>query len=229
MTLAVEMLRRYPVKAIGGESCPSLRLDGRGVEGDRWYAVTEADGRLATFKTSGRFRRRDELAEFRSGTDASGTWVAHGERTWRVGDAELDRFLTETLGADVRVAPEGETPHVDAGAVSLVGTATLDWCREHLDVDADPRRLRPNLVVRTEEAFEEEAWSGEVQVGDVVLRAVEKIVRCRTIDLAQDGVATTTPWLKGLGKGRDLSAGIYLDVVSPGEVHVGDDVRPGER
>ena len=28
---------------------------------------------------------------------------------------------------------------------------------------------------------------------------VERVERCRTVDLAQDGVATTTPWLKALG------------------------------
>ena len=65
-----------------------------------------------------------------------------------VGDAELDRVLSEHLGAEVRVLPETGTPHQDAGQVSLVGTASLDWCREHLGVDGDRRRIRPNLVVQ---------------------------------------------------------------------------------
>ena len=64
------------------------------------------------------------------------------------------------MGDPVRVLAEGATPHQDDGQVSLVGTASLDWCREHLGVDADRRRIRPNLVVDTSEPFVEETWTG---------------------------------------------------------------------
>jgi hypothetical protein len=56
---------------------------------------------------------------------------------------------------------------------------------------------------------------------------VERIERCRTIDLAQDGVATTTRWLKALGGSRELCVGVYADVVTPGSVAVGDPVEVG--
>jgi uncharacterized protein YcbX len=93
-------------------------------------------------------------------------------------------------------------------------------------VDADPRRLRANLVVDTSTPFEEESW-GTVDVGDVRLTAVERIERCRTIDLAQDGVATGTRWLKPLTAAREMCVGVYLSVDSPGAVSVGDPVRAG--
>jgi uncharacterized protein YcbX len=41
-------LRRYPVKAMGGESLQSVRLDARGLEGDRWFAVETFHGTLIT-------------------------------------------------------------------------------------------------------------------------------------------------------------------------------------
>ncbi len=118
---------------------------------------------------------------------------------------------------------ENGTSHFDAGAVSLVGTATLEWCARELGVDADRRRLRTNVIVETAEPFEEEGWVGhEVAIGDVRLSVVERVERCRTIDLAQDGVATTTPWLKALASGRELCVAVYADVVDPGSLAVGD-------
>jgi uncharacterized protein YcbX len=51
-------IRRYPVKAMGGESLDSVQVEARGVLGDRRYAVVDGDGKLASGKHSRRFRRR---------------------------------------------------------------------------------------------------------------------------------------------------------------------------
>ena len=59
MPLQVVALRRYPVKAMGGESLGLAQVDERGLVGDRWFAVVDADGRFATGKSSRRFRRHD--------------------------------------------------------------------------------------------------------------------------------------------------------------------------
>jgi uncharacterized protein len=117
--------------------------------------------------------------------------------------------------------------HFDARPVSIVGTATIDWCARELGVDADRRRLRTNLVLQTAEPFEEETWIGrKVEVGvQVRLAVVERVERCRTIDLAQDGVTATTPWLKALGRSRELCVAVYADVIDAGTVTVGDVVR----
>jgi uncharacterized protein YcbX len=81
------------------------------------------------------------------------------------------------------------------------------------------------VVVETLEPFIEETWIGQlVQVGDVQLRVVSRIERCRTVDLAQDGVADTTPLLKALGRSRDVCLGVYADVVGPGSLSIGDEV-----
>jgi len=222
----VQEIRRYPVKAMGGESLESVEVEPRGLAGDRWYAVVDADGRLATGKHSRRFRRRDEVFEFSSGTTDEGVRVRGRGGDWPVGDPALDRALSTAMGDPVRVLPEATTPHFDAGAVSLVGTASLAWCREHLGVDADRRRIRPNLVVATDEPFVEETWTGPVTVGAVVLRPVERIERCRMIDIAQEGLPADGRWLKALASAREMSLGVYLDVATPGPLGVGDEVRP---
>ncbi len=224
----VTALRRYPVKAMGGESLERATLDARGLTGDRWYAVVDGDGRFATAKDSRRFRRRDEVFAYAAATGADGTVeVSRDGRTWRVGDADLDAELSTSFGDPVRVLPEQGTPHYDAAAVSLVGTATLAWCARELGVDADPRRLRVNVLLETDEPFVEEGWQGRtLDLGSARLVVDERIERCRTIDLAQDGVATTERWLKALGGSRDLCVGIYARVDRPGDIAVGDEVRP---
>jgi uncharacterized protein YcbX len=221
----LQEIRRYPVKAMGGESVESVTLDSRGLVGDRAYAVVDADGKLATGKHSRRFRRRDEVFEFASRTTAEGVRVWGRGGDWAVSGDGLDAVLSEVMGDPVRVLPETSTPYFDAGAVSLIGTASLAWCRDHLGVDADCRRIRPNLVVETTEPFVEETWTGEVAIGGVRLTPVERIERCRMIDIAQEGLPRDGRWLKALTQAREMSLGIYLGVVGPGVVSVGDEVR----
>jgi uncharacterized protein len=123
----------------------------------------------------------------------------------------------------VRVTPEGDVPHQDGGAVSLVGSATLRWCADRWGIDADPRRLRANVVVDSDEPFVEETWVGrDLHVGSATLRVVERVERCRTIDLAQDGTTPADRWLTVLGRERDVRVAVYADVVSPGLLTVGD-------
>lgn len=221
-------IRRYPVKAMTGESLTTAVVDGRGLAGDRWWAVTDADGRLASHKDSRRFRRRDGIEGFAAATEADGTVRVTGAGgSWAVGDDGLDEALSRTLSTPVTVAAEGGVPHQDAAAVSVVGTATLRWCADRWGVDADPRRLRVNLLVETDEPFDEETWVGrQVAVGDVVLGFDERAERCRTIDLAQDGLSASTRWLKPLGQERDLCLAVYASVVTPGTLSVGDAVVP---
>jgi uncharacterized protein YcbX len=220
-------IRRYPVKAMGGESLAAVDVEPRGLVGDRAYAVVDGDGKLATGKHSRRFRRRDEVFGFSSRTTPDGVVVRGRDVEWAAPGDDLDLALSEAMGDDVRVLPETTTPFFDAGAVSLVGTASLRWCAEHLGVDADRRRIRPNLVVETDEAFVEETWTGTLGIGGVRLSPVERIERCRMIDIAQEGLPRDGRWLKALTATREMSLGVYLEVVEPGAVRVGDEVRVG--
>jgi hypothetical protein len=217
-------IRRYPVKAMGGESLAVVRIDTRGLTGDRAYAVVDGDGKLATGKHSRRFRRRDEVFEFAARTVLGGIRVTGRGGDWPAPSDEVDRVLSEAMGDAVRLLPEAGVPYFDAGQVSMVGTASLAWCREHLGVDADRRRIRPNLVVDTDEPFVEESWAGEVSIGDVRLRPVERIERCRMIDVAQEGLPQEGRWLKSLTAAREMCLGVYLDVAQPGTLATGDEV-----
>jgi uncharacterized protein len=223
----VHEIRRYPVKSMAGESLDAVEVDARGLAGDRWYAVVDGDGKLASGKHSARFRRRDAVFDYAARTTDDGVRVTGRGGGWTVGDPALDAALSGVMGDPVRVLAEAATPHQDQGEVSLVGTASLDWCREHLGVDADRRRIRPNLVVDTSEPFVEETWTGLVSVGTARLRFDQRIERCRMIDIAQDGLPPEGGWLKALTDTRELCLGIHLDVVEPGTIRRGDEVRLG--
>jgi uncharacterized protein YcbX len=223
----VREIRRYPVKSMAGESLEAVEVDARGLAGDRWYAVVDGDGKLASGKHSTRFRRRDAVFEHAARTTEGGVLVTGRGGEWSVGDAELDDALSSAMGDPVRVLAEAATPHQDQGEVSLIGTASLDWCREHLGVDADRRRIRPNLVIDTSEPFVEETWTGPVTVGSARFRFDQRIVRCRMIDIAQEGLPREGGWLKALTDTREICLGIHLDVVEPGTIRLGDEVRLG--
>lgn len=224
----VTSLRRYPVKALGGEELSSVALDERGLAGDRWYAVVDGDGHFAALKDTRRFRRRDAVVGYSATTSADGDVVVRcGDRTWTVGDPALDRHLTAATGTAQRVAPEGAVPHQDGGSVSLVGTATLAWCAQRWGGSGDPRRLRVNIVVETDEPFVEETWVGRpLAIGSAVLAVTERVPRCRTVDVPQDGTEPDVPWLKALGAERDLCLAVYADVTTPSTIAVGDPVLP---
>lgn len=226
MDIRVAELRRYPVKSMGGEALTTAVLNARGIEGDRWYAVEDDDGHFASGKNTRRFRRRDAVFSYAAATTPSGGVTVRGPGgEWQIGDSSLDQHLSATMGVGVRVRPEAGVPHQDGGSVSIVGTATLAWCAERWGIDADPRRLRVNILLATDEAFVEEQWiDREVAIGAVRLRGVQRVPRCRMVDIDQDGARADGRWLKPLTAERDMCLAVYADVAKVGVVCLGDDV-----
>lgn len=219
-------IRRYPVKSMGGEALDSVALDARGITGDRWYAVQDGEGHFASGKNTRRFRRYDAVFDYSARTLDGAVVVAGPEGQWQVGDPHLDATLTARMETPVKVLPEREVPHQDMGAVSLIGTATPDWCASRWGLNADPRRLRVNVVVGTTEPFAEEEWQGQrIAIGEAELDVVERAPRCRMIDLDQDGAKADGRWLKPLAAERDMFLAMYAAVVEPARIALGDEVR----
>lgn len=217
-------IHRHPVKAMGGEVLDFVELDERGLIGDRGWAVVTADGKFASVKDSRRFRRHDEVFEYAATISSSGVFVTGHQGHWQAGDPALDEELSRRLGAPVRLQPEQDVSFFDSSPVSVVGTATLEWFRANGDIDADHRRLRANLLVETEEPFVEDSWTGaDLRVGAVRLHVTRQITRCRFIDQAQNGLETTTEWLKALGT-RAAQLAVYAEVLTPGLIRAGDRV-----
>jgi hypothetical protein len=80
-----------------------------------------------------------------------------------------------------------------------------------------------NIVVESTEPFVEERWvDRELQLGSTRLRVVERVPRCRMIDIRQDGLEPGSQWLKPLAQERGMSLAVYADVSQPGRIRLGD-------
>ncbi len=232
---------RYPVKSMAGEALQAVELDERGLVGDRAWAVYGADGRLASGKTTQRFRRMDAVFTLAAQTAAGSAEgeavvVLASDATWLMaGESGTDSALADIFGEPVALRLEslGAGPsqllggHLDAGSVSIVGTATLVALGELLGgAPVDPRAVRTNLVVSTDEPYVEETWLGrEIRTGAARLRVIEQIERCRMIDLDHVGLPGRPGLLKAVASHRDLCAGVYAEIVAVGRLEVGASLR----
>jgi uncharacterized protein len=233
MSFVVEQIWRYPVKSIGGERIESTRADGDGVQGDRVWAVQDAAGKLGSGKNSRRFTRifgllgltarYEDLAEPPIVTGGDG-------QDYPVATGAADQFLAALAGKRVWVRRDTGIMHFDGVPFTLVGTATLDWLAAQLPgVQVEARRLRPNLIVRTSEPFEEEAWLEQpVQIGTA--EAVFEVIlpRCVMVGMAQPGLARSTAVLHRIAARTDNPLGMAIGgrVTKPGAISVGDPVHP---
>lgn len=232
-TAEVRELYRYPVKSLVGAQVPSVAVDPRGVAGDRWWAVTDLDGKLGSGKTSRRFRRMDGLLDLVGGYDGDVPTVTFpdGRRTVGPG-AETDAALSAHVGRPVRLREEDTVPHLDDGPIHLVTTASLAEVAARHGAPVPVARLRPSLVLAVPEGrgFVEDAWVGRRLAfdGGVVLEVREPMPRCVMVDAAQPGhgggLASDQGLLRTIGRVNDGCLGIVADVVTPGRITVGEQV-----
>lgn len=224
----VAALHCFPVKSMGGVAADRLDVAGQGVVGDRVWAVYDAAGRLASGKHTRRFRRMDPVfALVARPEDEDVVLTLPGGVELVAGRPDTDEALAAHFGEPVRLGREDGVPHQDAAALSLVGTATLaELGRHEGDGRAlDPRHLRANLVLETDEPYAEDSWAGrEVTVGGVRLRVTEPTRRCRMVGVAQVGLEPRDGMLRVVSEQHDLLAGVYAEVLTPGQVALGDAV-----
>jgi uncharacterized protein YcbX len=232
--MQVSQIWRYPLKSAQGESVPRSMVTGLGLEWDRMLAVVDtATGRALTA------RREPKLLML-------STSVADGRVRVNTPDGQpvdTDDGLSSWLGRRVRLArpltgwqPEYESPvdpddeagpwtawtgpadvwHDSARTrVSLISTASLrDW---------PVRRFRPNVLV--DGAGEDELVGRRLAIGSVVLDVAKRIDRCVMVTRPQPGgIERDLEVLKTVLRERDGFLGVGALVVSPGQLHVGDEL-----
>lgn len=232
MAGVVEEIWRYPVKAMIGERVERAGVDVRGLVGDRLWAVYDEERRIASGKSSRRFRRYDDVLRLRARTvePVPGASVVEIDdpvrapgRTVQVGSPGADAWLSARVGVPLVVRQESDVQHHDDSPVHLVGTATLAWLAERFGGTPDVRRLRANLLVGTAEPFEEEDWRA-LRIEDVELAVGDRAPRCRMLDLVE-GRPVADRWLAGVTHERDMHVGIYATATTPGEVVRGTTVE----
>ncbi len=227
----VTELWRYPVKSLRGQQLQSVAADSRSVEYDRLWAVVGQDGKIASGKTTRRFRRMPDLLTMDSFVDDDGTgWIRFADGSaHRIGDVRTERLVSEVVGEPVEVAAEGSTSHLDDSPIHLVSRQTLDWVHWQLpSSDADRRRFRPNVVldVSLPDDRPEETWIGcAIQLGTATLRVTHRAVRCVMITQPQDDLRFQPRLLQKLEEANEMTLGVYAAVEVPGTLNVCDEVR----
>ena len=202
-------LWRYPVKSLKGEALERATVEADGLAGDRTSALVIE---TPTHARAGKPYRGKESAQLHLTSDP-------------------ETAATYAADANVMVTLDRSRPRwFDAGPVSLLFDL---WVR---DVEAlvgealDPLRWRPNLFVRAAPEFtrREPALVGtRVRAGAVVLQVVSTIGRCVTPTY---DVTTGEPLprlLEMVATQRDNVVGVYCEVVTPGELALGDSVSEG--
>lgn len=113
MVATVTQLWRYPVKSMGGEAVPSARFDEAGVQGDRRWAVVDAEsGKVASAK---RPKLWGSLLECSVSTDADGrVWITlpDGARFAADGPDAAER-LSAYVGRAVTLQTSVEAPTME--------------------------------------------------------------------------------------------------------------------
>ncbi|MFI1284323.1 MOSC domain-containing protein [Streptomyces sp. NPDC020858] len=226
----IERLWRYPIKSTGGERLRSVRVDRRGLVGDRLYAVRDAEGKFGSGKNTRRFRRMAGLLHLGSRCPQGVGEPGPPELIDPHGSVVTDptAYLRAYLGRDdVELAREGEISHFDQLPLSVLTTATLDWMRHEVpDVPIDERRFRPNILVRTAPGtrpFVEDEWIGrEGYLGDTLrIEFQRSSERCVMTNQAQQDLPHSPLILRAIAARHDNRLDMLATVVTPGTVHVG--------
>jgi hypothetical protein len=216
---------RYPVKSMLGEECTEVELNGRGVLGDRRFAVRSADGRLGSGKNSTRHRHIEGLFTFRARYAGDSPEITFPDgRRMAAEDPQIDRALSEALRTPVTLAPEDGISHFDSGPIHLVSSASLDWLRSRLPGSRiDERRFRPNLLITS--AQSERSWIGRtLLIGTVKLQVTDPTSRCGMTTFAQSDLPFDPKILRSIAQEADQLFGVYAEVLQPGRISRGDPV-----
>ena len=224
--MRVAELWRYPVKSLAGERLRAVSVDPRGVEYDRQWALVDPEGGIASGKTTRRFRKVSGLLCHHSRVEHGLPVIALADgREARADDRLGQQLIAEIAPPGWALRRETSTPHFDAGAVHIVTTATLAALSDAFGEPVAVQRLRPNLLLEVPEGerFPEDGWIGRIlAVGSVKLRIVGRTQRCVMVGHRQLGLDARPTLLKTIGRQNDVCAGVYGEVVTPGDVHEGD-------
>lgn len=246
----VDACWRYPVKSMQGSPVDRLTVDPRGAVGDRTHALVDpATGHILSAKRvavllEGRasddaITLPDDTSVALSSPDADRTlssWLGRPVHLANLAEAGRRSYeMTFDPPDDSSTYYEIPAPvntFLDLAAVHLVTTATLRHVRtERPSLDWDVRRFRPNLVLDVDgPGFVEGTWTDrELRVGGATLRIMGPTVRCAMPLRAQpDGIDRQPELFQAMSELNTAAPnhlGAYAEVVTPGEVSVGDEVR----
>ena len=251
MPVTVSQLAIAPVKGMRLQRSSQIQLGQHGVIGDREFFIVDDDGKLLqTGRNPGLVRiepawepARNLLAlRFPDGSvvqDAPGPGTAAVTRMYdgreipgRVILGPLSDALSGYLGRAVHLFKRAAGHHgSDDCPVTLMSEASLHaLAAEFGGTDPDPRRFRMTITVTGVGPWAEHSWGEQqVTIADTTLRVLEPVPRCVVTTRNPESGATDARILHALARlrgNKDITFGVWCEVIQPGQIHVGDLVTP---
>jgi uncharacterized protein YcbX len=230
-------LWRWPVKSMAGERVNALRLDGRGVGGDRTHAVLyehKGERKPLTAREAPRLLAWQARYPFNvdGGIDPArppfAIVTAPDGRSFRWGDPRLKHALTDDLGRAIELARDTAGMQ-DLGRTLLVTTeASLTALAEELGEPLDLRRFRPNVHLDADgPAWDDLTWEGRelAFAGGVRLKLLHSCVRCAIPTRHPDTQVKWPGLLRHLHQAHAQCFGINARVITGGRIAAGERVE----
>jgi uncharacterized protein YcbX len=247
--ISVNSLQRYPVKGLAAERLKTVDLEpGQTFLNDRAFAVENGpsgfDPAAPAWIPKIKFlcwMKNPKLA--RLGTrydDATGVVTIDSEAGsvaadlgTAAGRAEVEAFLTEFMGDEQRgplrvlSSPGHSFSDVAKRVVSFINLASVEDLGRALGTEVDPIRFRGNAHLAGMEPWSEATWMGRTfEIGDAKFKVRKMIQRCLATHVDPGRGVRDLDIMGTIRNERgDVDCGIYAEVMTPGRIAEGDEVR----
>jgi uncharacterized protein YcbX len=241
---------RYPVKSMLGEQIDQANVGPSGVEGDRRWAVVDAETNVSLSA-----KRYPDLLRCRAWTIGGEVIIRFpDDRELPVHSGDVANELSDLLGrqvamlsADALETIQHEFPtavtegkgepflyesktetFVDCAPLQLLTTATIRELQRLLPASNIHRaRFRPNFLVETDEiGFIENDWvNKDVVLGTMQCQVYDHTRRCIMVSHVQKNLPRDTEVIRTILKHNEGRSGVALRTPESGVVRRGDRVE----